>query len=112
MAVWPVVRDFCSASFCSLHSAALGIKGTKTELYRLIEYMTRNAFVMSLNAGSEEEYQRRHTPIWPELEDVLKSHGARNSSIFPHPETRQLCLVKASNKTDGLVDDSGWQDRC
>ena len=52
--------------------------------------MIRKAFVMSVNAGSEEEYERRHSPIWPELEAVLKDHGAHNYSIFLHPETRQL----------------------
>jgi len=45
---------------------------------------------MSVHPGSEEEYSRRHSPIWPELEEVLKSHGVHNYSIFLHPETRQL----------------------
>jgi len=52
--------------------------------------MIRKAFVMGVNAGAEEEYARRHQPIWQELHDVLKQHGARNYSIFLHPETRQL----------------------
>lgn len=52
--------------------------------------MIRKAFVMSVNAGSEEEYERRHRPIWQELEEALKSHGVRSYSIFLHPETRQL----------------------
>ncbi len=52
--------------------------------------MIRKAFVMSVNAGCEEEYERRHRPIWQELEQVLKAHGAHNYSIFLHAETRQL----------------------
>lgn len=52
--------------------------------------MIRKAFVMSINAGQEEEYGRRHSPIWPELEHVLREHGVHNYSIFLHPETRQL----------------------
>jgi L-rhamnose mutarotase len=52
--------------------------------------MIRKAFVMSVHAGVEAEYRRRHSPIWPELEAVLKSHGVGNYSIFLHPETRQL----------------------
>lgn len=52
--------------------------------------MIRKAFVMSVNAGHEEEYEKRHRPIWPELEAVLKEHGVYNYSIFLHPETRQL----------------------
>jgi L-rhamnose mutarotase len=50
----------------------------------------RKAFVMSVNAGAEQEYEERHYPIWPELEKVLKDHGVSNYSIFLHPETRQL----------------------
>jgi L-rhamnose mutarotase len=52
--------------------------------------MIRKAFVMSVNAGCEEEYERRHRPIWQELEDVLKEHGVHHYSIFLHEETQQL----------------------
>lgn len=52
--------------------------------------MIRKAFVMTVHAGSEQEYETRHRPIWPELEQTLREHGARNYSIFLHPETRQL----------------------
>ncbi len=52
--------------------------------------MIRKAFVMSVNAGQEAEYERRHRPIWDELADVLRSHGVHNYSIHLHPDTRQL----------------------
>lgn len=52
--------------------------------------MIRKAFVMSVHPGHEAEYARRHQPIWPELEAVLKAHGVHNYSIFLHTETRQL----------------------
>lgn len=52
--------------------------------------MIRKAFVMSVNPGQEEEYERRHRPIWQELEATLKQHGVHNYSIFLHPETHQL----------------------
>jgi L-rhamnose mutarotase len=52
--------------------------------------MIRKAFVMSVNPGCEAEYERRHRPIWPELEAVLRAHGVRSYSIFLHAETRQL----------------------
>ncbi len=29
-----------------------------------------------------EEYERRHSPIWRELAEVLKEHGAHRYSIF------------------------------
>jgi L-rhamnose mutarotase len=52
--------------------------------------MIRKAFAMSVNAGSQAEYARRHQPIWPELEAVLKAHGVHNYTIFLLPETLQL----------------------
>lgn len=52
--------------------------------------MIRKAFLMQVNEGCEAEYEKRHNPIWPELEDVLKRHGVRNYSIFLDPETRRL----------------------
>ena len=52
--------------------------------------MIRKAFVMKVNPGRETEYARRHQPIWPELTDVLKSHGVHTYSIFLHAETQQL----------------------
>jgi len=52
--------------------------------------MIRKAFVMSVHAGAEAEYARRHQPIWEELADVLRAHGVHNYSIHLHPETRQL----------------------
>jgi len=52
--------------------------------------MIRKAFVLSVHPGQEAEYARRHQPIWPELEAVLKAHGVKQYSIFLHPETRQL----------------------
>jgi L-rhamnose mutarotase len=52
--------------------------------------MIRKGFVMSVNAGSETEYARRHDPIWPELEAALKAHGVCNYSIFLLKKTGQL----------------------
>ena len=52
--------------------------------------MIRKAFRMSVDAGQEEEYERRHAPIWKELEDVLVQHGVISYSIFIDPDTRDL----------------------
>jgi len=52
--------------------------------------MIRKAFVMSVNPGREEEYARRHQPIWDELAAVLRAHGSHNYSIFLDPATHQL----------------------
>lgn len=52
--------------------------------------MIRKAFVMKLKPGCESEYERRHNPIWPELQRVLKSHGVSNYSIFLDRNTDNL----------------------
>ena len=44
--------------------------------------MIRKAFVMQVNPDAHEEYERRHSPIWPELEAVLKAHGAHRYAIY------------------------------
>jgi len=48
--------------------------------------MIRKAFLMQLKAGVQDEYKKRHSPIWPRLERVLKDHGVCNYSIFLHGE--------------------------
>ncbi len=50
----------------------------------------RTALVMAVHAGADEEYEKRHSPIWAELEKVLKEHGVSNYSLFLHAETHQL----------------------
>lgn len=52
--------------------------------------MIRKAFRMSVHPGQHGEYQRRHDPIWPELEHVLRAHGVRSYSIFLDPATHEL----------------------
>jgi L-rhamnose mutarotase len=52
--------------------------------------MIRKAFRMSIHPGHEEEYERRHTPIWQELADTLVEHGVISYSIFFDPDTRDL----------------------
>jgi L-rhamnose mutarotase len=44
--------------------------------------MIRKAFLMTLKPGQQAEYERRHNPIWPELQEMLKKHGVHNYSIF------------------------------
>lgn len=52
--------------------------------------MIRKAFLMTLRPGQQDEYQRRHDPIWPELHLVLQRHGVHNYSIFLERETDRL----------------------
>jgi L-rhamnose mutarotase len=52
--------------------------------------MVRKAFRMSVNPDGHDEYARRHTPVWPELEDTLLAHGVRTYSIYLDPATNDL----------------------
>ena len=52
--------------------------------------MIRKAFLMTLKPDCQAEYERRHNPIWPELQTVLKDHGVSNYSIFLDRETDRL----------------------
>jgi L-rhamnose mutarotase len=50
----------------------------------------RKAFRMTVDPGEATEYERRHCPVWPELEAALVNHGVRSYSIFLDPETNDL----------------------
>lgn len=65
--------------------------------------MIRKAFVMQVDPDQHEEYRRRHNPIWPELEETLKSHGVHNYSIFLDSESSQLFAYVE------IEDESRWQ---
>lgn len=52
--------------------------------------MTRIAFKMKLFDGFEEEYQKRHNALWPELEQLLKATGIHDYSIFLDNTTNDL----------------------
>lgn len=52
--------------------------------------MIRKAFRMSVNQGAAKEYERRHRPIWKDLEEALLDHGVSTYSIFLDPESDDL----------------------
>jgi len=52
--------------------------------------MTRVAFKMKLHKGFEVEYKERHDRLWPELQDLLKTAGVSEYSIFLDSETNFL----------------------
>jgi L-rhamnose mutarotase len=56
----------------------------------LKEKIMRKAFVMSVYPGYEEEYKKRHNPIWKELENEIRNHGVKNYSIFLDRKTGML----------------------
>lgn len=44
--------------------------------------MQRICFLMDVIPGREDEYQRRHDEIWPELVAELQEAGVRNYTLF------------------------------
>lgn len=52
--------------------------------------MVKKAVKMKLYEGLKDEYKKRHSELWPELAEVLKSHGASSYSIFLDEETHIL----------------------
>ena len=45
---------------------------------------------MYVNPDAHAEYERRHQPIWEELETTLKVHGVLSYSIFLEPASNEL----------------------
>ncbi len=69
--------------------------------------MKRIAFVMSVDADRYEEYKNRHNPIWPELEETLRSQGVRSYSIFLDRETSRLFAyaeIESEEKWEAIAD--------
>ena len=56
--------------------------------------MKRKSFKMKLLPGKEQEYQKRHDEIWPELSLALRNAGVSDYSIFLDPETLTLFAVQ------------------
>lgn len=52
------------------------------------------AFKMKLIPGFEEEYEKRHREIWPELVHLLKKSGIVDYSIFLDKDTSTLFAVQ------------------
>lgn len=52
--------------------------------------MQKYAFKMQLNSGAQDEYQRRHDAIWPELVVLLRDAGVQDYSIHLDPDTHIL----------------------
>ncbi|NDL64211.1 L-rhamnose mutarotase [Acerihabitans arboris] len=73
--------------------------------------MIRKAFVMQVNPDAHEEYRRRHNPIWPELEQILKAHGAHHYSIFLD-ERRHLLFASVEIESEARWDEVAGTEVC
>ena len=51
------------------------------------------AFKMKLYPGQEQEYKRRHDQLWPEMVEMIHTHGGSNYSIFLDESTLTLFAV-------------------
>ena len=56
----------------------------------VFQVMIRKAFKLFVDPSAHAEYERRHSPIWTELEQVLLDHGVRSYSIFLDAERSEL----------------------
>jgi L-rhamnose mutarotase len=64
--------------------------------------MARVAFKMKLYPGLEAEYKKRHDKLWPELEELLKTTGISDYSIFLDTETNTLFGVLKAEDPSAL----------
>lgn len=64
--------------------------------------MERIAFKMKLHKGFEQEYQKRHDEIWPDLVKLLKTSGISEYSIFLDMETNSLFGVLKTEDLSAL----------
>jgi L-rhamnose mutarotase len=71
----------------------------------------RKAFRMSVDPGKEQEYERRHRPIWQELEATLIRHGVQTYSIFLDPITSDL-FAYAEIESEERWAAIAWTDEC
>lgn len=47
-------------------------------------------FKMKLYPGQEEEYEKRHNMLWPEMKEMIHEYGGSNYTIFLDKETLTL----------------------
>lgn len=52
------------------------------------------AFRMKLRPGCQDEYQRRHADIWPELVALLSASGISDYRIFLDESTHMLFAIQ------------------
>lgn len=65
-----------------------------------------------MNPGMAAEYERRHRPIWPELEAELVGHGVREYSIFHDPVSDDLfafAVVDSEERWRAIADTDACQ---
>ena len=74
--------------------------------------MIRKSFLMTLKPGAWIEYEKRHNPIWPELQSVLKEHGVHNYSIFLDRSSNRRLFAYAEIESEELWQSIASTDEC
>lgn len=75
----------------------------------------RVGFVMTVREGYEEEYQRRHRQVYPDLLDAFSRLGIHNYSIYIHGRTLFATMTvdgdydKAMSELDRDPANMKWQ---
>ena len=67
----------------------------------------RFAFKMFLKPGFEEEYERRHAALWPELKKQIADAGVHNYSIYWDKDTNILFAYQEVEGDMGSQDQGG-----
>ena len=52
--------------------------------------MLRKSFKMKLYKGMEDEYEKRHNNLWPEMKEMIHNYGGSNYSIYLDEDTNLL----------------------
>ncbi len=72
------IHDIMSSDIISAHieklEVTIMIKGFKMKLYE----------------GMQDEYEKRHNELWPEMADMIHEYGGKNYTIFWDKETNIL----------------------
>lgn len=63
----------------------------------------KKAFKMKLYSDQQEEYQKRHEALWPEMRMMLQEYGATSYTIFLDSATDELFGYLE------IEDESKWQ---
>ncbi len=69
----------------------------------------REAFVMQLKPRFEDEYERRHAAIWPEVKQLLSDSGVYDYSIFLDRRTLSLFAFQRTRGEGGSQDLGGME---
>src|SRR5258705_13738095 len=73
--------------------------------------MFRKSSINNHHLNVQEASARRHNPIWPELQAVLKDHGVSNYSIFLDRENDRL-FAYAEIESEELWQGIAGTDAC